>query len=271
MPDYNMGLKETWVVLLVIASIIALIGVSGLLRVYNELSLTKRIAFAALAIFVAPAIVSLCFFPLIYCSFNLISQPLLSASFWKAELATGVFAIRVSSYLITYQFLRSLARLAGQKLELLKTRQKRGLNYDDSANFTIDRRPEEAGLWFGSDIAFAAVAQFLFYLSVIAALWLNAIDGAHSLALALASWALFFIIDDWVIISEYTDELQVPPIPTHLYKVIGFDIALILLVPVAMFSASVQLIFFILTFAMLFFATVFFMYTWRLRYVTTKP
>lgn len=169
-------------------------------------------------------------FPTIFGTFNLGYQDYLSPEFWRAEFANGVFAVRVSSYVLTFHFFIALKRYLRRKQVLNELRGARGLNRDQVATFNLDHRPNETALWRHGDLAFTAAFQFVFYLAVLAALWLCAIEGTHNLVISLASWCLFFIADDWAIISDYTDHFNSPAITKHAYRVLAFDFALLGLV-----------------------------------------
>jgi len=179
---------------------------------------------------VVPIVNALALFPAVYCTFNLAHHELLSTDFWRHELASGVFALRVSSYLLTFHFFAGLRRYVQRKHELTTQRVARGLTGAQATTFGIDLQPAESLMWKRGDLAGVATFQFGFYLSVLTALWLCAIQGVSVLTTSLASWCLFFIADDWVIIAQYTTRLNVPALLQHTIKILAFDIALLLLV-----------------------------------------
>lgn len=263
MNFYSQGVDQTLTTLIVVASILVAIGIAACFQSASQISRLKLWMLAGINISITPAAVALSLFPVVYSSINLGYQNVLSASFWKEELSTGVFAIRISSYLLTFHFLLAITRLIRHKRELAKVRSARGLDVDDVANYTIDRRPNETKLWLSGDLALIATFQFCFYLSAVTALWFCAIQGIHSLPTALASWCLFFIVDDWVVISDYTSQFDVPAISSHTMKVMGFNIALLVLIPIALFSTSEKLVALPLALVLLLSAFGVAMYTWR--------
>lgn len=194
--------------------------------------------FSFFGLVAASLAVTFALFPPVYCTLNLAEQPLLSIEFWKSELANGAFALRVSSYVLSFQFSKSLYRFITRKRELAKMRGQRNLKEHEIANFTVDLKPAEAKLWLSGDLALVSTAQFAFYLSTLAALWLCVIDGKPSIAVTAASWCLLFIADDWSIVSDYTNHYQTVGLKSHTYKVHAFNLALAVLTPVALFETS---------------------------------
>ncbi|WP_342130414.1 hypothetical protein [Hydrogenophaga sp. OTU3427] len=236
--SYTAGLDATWTVLAVMGSGLFIVGAARLVwsaRLIHRLSL-KTFSFFGLA--AATLAVTFAFFPLVYCTLNLAEQPFFSAAFWRSELATGAFALRISSYVLSFQVSRSIYRFITRKRELARIRTQRGLKEHEIANFTVNLKPAEAKLWLSGDLALVSSAQFAFYLSTLAALWLCVIDGKPSIAVAAASWCLLFISDDWSIVSDYTDHYQTVGLKSHMYKVHAFNLALAVLTPVALFATS---------------------------------
>ena len=115
-----------------------------------------------------------------------------------------------------------------------------------------------------------ASLQFAFYLSAVAALWLSAIDARHSLVTTLASWCVFFIADDWTIISDYTDHFQAPTISAHKYKIQFFNFALLLLVPMSLFGSEHVLIPIGLSMVLLLSAATLTILPWRSAHLVAK-
>lgn len=53
----------------------------------------------------------------------------------------------------------------------------------------------------------------------------------------IASWCIFYIVDDWSIISDYSDHYQMPAIRAHTYKIRFYNLALVVLIPIALLGA----------------------------------
>lgn len=236
--SYTAGLDATWAVLAAMGSGLF---VAGSVRLLWSAQLVDRLGIKTFSFFglvAASLAVAFAFFPLVYCTLNLAEQPVLSVEFWKTELANGAFALRISSYVLSFQLTRSLYRFITRKRELARMRGQRNLKGHEIANFTVDLKPHEAKLWLSGDLALVSTAQFAFYLSTLAALWLCVIDGKHSIAVTAASWCLLFIADDWSIISDYTNHYQTVGLKSHTYKIHAFNLALTVLTPAALFATS---------------------------------
>lgn len=270
MPTYAAGLHPALATVAAIALALAVFGIAVAYRAASELSRLKVLALTIVSVFVAPTLAALSMFPMIFGTFNLGYQEYLSPEFWRSEFANGVFAVRVSSYVLTFHFFVALTRYLKRKQVLNDIRGARGLNRDQVATFSMDRRPNESALWRHGDLAFAAAFQFIFYLAVLAALWLCAIEGSHSLVISVASWCLFFIADDWVIISDYTDHFNASAIPKHTYRVLAFDFALLGLVSFALI-AHIHIPLRALLVGILIFALIgICMFTWRANHADPK-
>lgn len=264
---YSTGLEPTWDVLKLVALALFIIGIIGCIPVAGQLSRLKLLLLAAVALLLAPLALALSFFPAVYSTVNLLHQDILSVSFWKQELSNGVFALRVSSYVLTFHSVLAIVRLLKRKRRLGKLRASRGLKEDEVANFTVDRRPDETRMWVHADIATISSMQFLFYLSCLGSLWYCTINANHSLVVSISSWALFFIIDDWVIIADYSDHYCEPALTPHTLKILAFDVILVTLVPLSALLTSIDIVTVGLTLTMIVAGAGIGMYTWRARHL----
>jgi hypothetical protein len=270
MPTYSAGLDRTWSVLVLIALFVALGGLVGVFKSGSLLHRLKLKTFTLFGLLIVPVIVSLSLFPLVYSTSNLLTQEIATTTFWKHELSTGVFALRVSSYILSFQLVRSIFRFVKRKREIARVRSRRGLAAEQIANFTVDLKPEEAKLWLRGDLALVASLQFAFYLSAVAALWLSAIDARHSLVTTLASWCIFFIADDWTIVSDYTDHFRVPAMTAHKYKIQLFNVTLLVLVPVSLFGSEHVFIPIVLSMVLFLSAATLTLLPWRSAHLVAK-
>jgi hypothetical protein len=236
--SYTTGLEATWMVLAVVGSGLFIVGTARLVWSAKLIDRLGIKSFSFFGLVTASLTVAFAFFPLVYCTLNLTVQPVLTEAFWKSELASGTFALRISSYVLSFQFFRSLYRFIKVKRKLARIRGQRNLEKHEIANFTVDLKPAEARLWLSGDLSLVSTAQFAFYLSTLAALWLCVIDGKPSIAVTAASWCLLFIADDWSIISDYTNYYQKLGLKSHTYKIHAFNLALIVLTPAALFPTS---------------------------------
>lgn len=182
------------------------------------------------SILIFPLIYLFALFPAIYSTCNLIGQELFSSEFWKYEFANGMFAVRVATYLLTIHFVISIYRYHKSRLILFTARLNRGVTPYRAMRYGMEMHPDEFPLWAESDLDYTSALQFAFYLGCVQVLWLVAIQNLHSLVTSITSWCLFFIIDDWVIIADYTSALKRSPLTKHYIKILAFNFALALLI-----------------------------------------
>lgn len=104
----------------------------------------------------APAVVTLTLFPLIYSIMSVPLQQIFELSFWQREFSNGALALRVTSLLLTYQLAQSIVRFVQRRRELIAAREARGLSNDDVADFTTSVTTEERRLWRLNDLMLLA-------------------------------------------------------------------------------------------------------------------
>lgn len=76
------------------------------------------------------------------------------------------------------------------------------------------------------------IGQLGFYVIIIAALWLFALDEYYTITVGILSWAVLFIQDDWVVMSAYARLLKGRVIRSQKRKIYLFNfLLLVLLVP----------------------------------------
>lgn len=117
------------------------------------------------------------------------------------ELQNGILSLRVASWLISTKALFAILRYTG------------------CGSFINDDLSSNAEIY--NHMLFT---QYGIYIYSITALWYVTLhDMVNSVTISL-SWALFFIADDWVIISGYLESFKGKILPAHLYRLTGFNI-----------------------------------------------
>lgn len=266
MPSYTDGLDRAILILCWIGAVFMLIGLNSIYRAMKMYERPRLLLITLISLVIAPVAVLFSMFPFVYSTANLVAQDVFNASFWRAEIASGILALRVTTYILTFQLLKWFSQFAIRRSQLVRARRTRGLNHDDVADFTANNTREDARLWQRSDLSSLNVSQFAFYLVVVTALWICAINEINSLSATLASWAIFFIVDDAVVIAEYSDTFHVTPLMSHMAKVLCFDLLLLIFVPAALHSSSIGALSSILTLAMIFCVVAVAGFAWRLKH-----
>lgn len=150
--------------------------------------------------FILATVYVLTFILLVYPIVNVLSQLNIAFSidFIKSELANGTLPLRVSSFIIGYRFVTSATK-----------------------PFTQRKIPFRQYLY--------KPCQYAFYTFPLFLLWLATIIGESSLGTILLSWTIVFILDDWIIIDDYTDKFKSSPLASHIDRIIGFNFIIFIL------------------------------------------
>jgi len=152
---------------------------------YIEIIIILYVLFTLLLVFIL----------LVYPTVNYLTQYKIAFN-WKfieTEIRNGIFALRISSFLLAYKLLQVL-------IETGKNR------------------------YTNRDLMAYRIVQYGFYTFPLAVLWIFAATGMQSLSIILLNWAVFIIIDDWSIIEDYSRKINIPPIKAHLIRVVLLDI-----------------------------------------------
>ena len=114
MTNYTLGheLAMNIIVVLIVLLLILSIGVVKL--GVEKKGILKGSLVGFFVFIIIPICAYLVFFPVIFSSINLLNQDVLNVSFWKEEISTGVFAIRIASLVLTIKFIVTLIALVKQ-------------------------------------------------------------------------------------------------------------------------------------------------------------
>jgi len=240
MPTYGHELDLTWIVLLIIA---ATYGYFGWRRVSYGVGLLKltrpnSAAAARMNLLHDTAAVTFASFPAVYSTLNLLNQELTSTNFWRAEISSGLLALRISSYLLLYHFIRITVRYRMLARELINVRLARGVPTEALFAYERGLEPHERELFVVRNVAWCASHQFVFYLSTVAALWLCTIEYRQSLVTLVANWCLFFIVDDWVVMTDYAIHFRASVLKSHSVRIGVFNLLLLVLIPASLVGTT---------------------------------
>jgi len=147
---------------------------------------------------------------LIYPFIGLVKQyHLIDLDLIRHEITTGILPLRLSSLAIGSGFVLALLKGIFIVLRTLLTRDKT----EDFKGFYTLLGP----------------VQYFFYAIPIILLWVFTLNSHQSQAIALLSWAIAFIIDDWAIINSYTSKYGVRPLRLHVIRLVSFNIGITIL------------------------------------------
>lgn len=197
---------------------------------------------AILLLFIYSLGVSISSFLVIYPLYNLILQSFWDLDFYQKQISLGTLALRITSLLLGFNFLKSLYIFITSKLK--KTQDKLVADYADLQNIEPLINLEA--------INFILLTQNLIYGAIILLLWIFIFLSKSLFELRIVSWGLFFIIDDWAIISDNLIALKGRILKWHRLRILFFNGLLSTLIISACFRQLNNLLFSIIITAILF-------------------
>jgi hypothetical protein len=216
--------------------------------------------------------------------------PTLIPAFIERELSNGVFALRITSLFICYRSLAYIAQLiwvyALHYHDSVEDKRRRRFFDRASTEYPeLDRAlsQEESGNVRDEDQDLINLSQWGLYAMVLTDLWALRIlplppeesilvppfwfQVEVSLLVALLGWALFFVFDDWAIITQYARSLKGRIFPGHARRIDFFNAVLIGPLLILIFQQ------FSFAFAIISFAVIVIFGFWRygFKWVTRQP
>lgn len=180
-------------------------------------SLTPAASIFTIPVFILLFLVYLALdFAIIYFSFGFLHHEFTNISFWRLELENGVLALRLAALMM---FLES-----AYKINILS----RIDDWGDSRGITWKSSWSTLGEKIGIRLI-PDIIQMFFYMLVIYILAISIMSGVQGLLVIISSWTLFFIVDDWRIISSYKNIKKICPIKSHRIRILLFNAFLFIL------------------------------------------
>lgn len=164
--------------------------------------------------------VSIAFFLIIYPFINLILQKFLTLNFYTREVSQGTLGLRITSILLGFNFLKSSYNFWADTL---------AQNHEDLTAEYVDLQNINPFMT-DTEINFIILSQNLIYGAVTLLLWIFIFLSKSSkslLELRVVIWGLFFIIDDWSIISDNLIALKGRVLKWHRLRIIFFNALLV--------------------------------------------
>lgn len=189
--------------------------------------------------------VSISSFLVIYPLLNLILQKFWSLELYRNEISQGTLALRITSLLLGFNFLKSLYNFWEDILRNNQNNQKKPM-----INFL--GLQEISSVMDEDDINVVLVSQNLIYGAVTLLLWIFIFLSKSFLELRVVTWGLFFIVDDWAIISENLVALKGRVLKSHKLRIVFFNALLSIFIISACFRELNNLLFSIFISVMLF-------------------
>jgi hypothetical protein len=158
----------------------------------------------------------------LYPLFNIIFQWKVYSSIetFQSEISNGVIGMRVSSLILSWKIFQRAVKELSTAIEhesVLKPK----FEYVEFKKLNTNVEPYK--------INTIDYFQFGFYLQILIALWVFVINEKTSIEIQILSWGLFFIIDDWNIISSYLHQLKGRILFFQQIKVWSFNLLLAIL------------------------------------------
>jgi hypothetical protein len=197
--------------------------------------------FFCLAITAGVAVSALIFlFPIV----NFLLQPWWSTEFYSHEISNGALGLRVTSVLLarkafmslmtetplSYQsFINGFSKQKANKTSWLSNKFLNPQFLAKKNHVDLSGTCELKPVKNSSTITTIQAFQNVFYVCILFSLWFFLITNTSSIWSRSASWLLFFIADDWAIISDYYSILKGRIFKPHLTRLLVTNIALYLL------------------------------------------
>ena len=178
----------------------------------NTLSLSFRIRTIILVSLVSIGMF-ISSFLIIYPILNILLQNFQSIAFYKHDISQGTLGLRITSIILSLSFLKSFYNLTNNKF--LENHRDLTVEYSDLQELTS---------FFNDDkINFIILFQNLFYGTITLVLWVFILLSKSFLELQVIIWGLFFIVDDWAIISDNLIALKGRLLKWHKFRIIFFN------------------------------------------------
>ena len=125
------------------------------------------------------------------------------------ELNNGLFGLRITSVIIGYNMIFSY-------FSFLKDDVKLKYEFPEVENW--DEVLDHKNIFLEQSI------QYTLYSITLTFLWVCTILHIESIFITMMRWAVFFISDDWLIISHFSLILKGRKLKCHIYRIMGFNI-----------------------------------------------
>ncbi len=217
--NYILGVK-TSIEISIVIGIIAFISYSGFSIIGNKETNMFRIIIYLLISLITSFGFTACIFLFIYNILNILLQDFLNIEFYNLSFQKGTLMLRISSLLLAFNCLKSLILTLSDGEQLRKTREK--LTEKDSPIDSINITLSNLG------ISKILVTQNIIYIINIFLLWIFILYNENLfyslIQFKIAIWALFFITDDWIIISDNILALKGAILKKHKIRIWVFNI-----------------------------------------------
>lgn len=263
--DYTIGLEAALQFALIPSLLLVVLILLGIIKYRNEIPALKLVVLAILGCIISPPVITICIVPIIYVPLNFFEQAIFSLEFYRQEISTGVVSLRIVTLLLGYNAIANFLGLIRSNKVLSKHRRKKGLNIDDSHNSIINVSKKDKELWRQFDSSMIIFSQFLYYLVCIFYLWLFIYKDVSNINTTFAHWCLFFICDDWVIISDYMLKSKSSMLGKHFIRIVIFNVLLFSSIVIVAGTYLNWIITAVIFLKLGFLLTIFHMYQWRLR------
>lgn len=181
-------------------------------------------------------------FLFIYPLYNLILQNIFNLEIYKKEISQGTLGLRIASVILGFNCLKIIYISSEEKMQ--KNQDKLVSDYPDLQTI----KPLMDNISINATI----LTQKLIYVTIVLLLWVFIFKSKSLLELQVVSWGLFFIIDDWEIISDNLIALKGRILKWHRLRIVSFNIFLSILIISACFRQLDNLLFSIIITVILF-------------------
>ncbi len=167
----------------------------------------------------------LCFsigtFLVLYVTFNFFQQPFTNIDFYKAEIRSDILILRGTTVFICLKSIFSLIDLGLSEKKMYGKVNWKWWNYlfrpQSSGYEEIDNLRGTS--MRSEDITFILMSQYAFYSLIMLTMWFFIFAVGPIIELKISFLILFFVADDWVIISDYIGILKGRILNSHRLRI----------------------------------------------------
>lgn len=180
------------------------------------------------------------FYSVINISLNIVEADTAIRELLLVEIKNGVIAIRLTSITLGISFVSLVFKLAKNTPFPNENKKEEYLDYKESRKFLVNCTPKMNSYEFN----FLGVTQKAFYLFILSVLWLFTIKNFKSDYSFLLSYALFYIVDDWLIVFRHSIILKGHIVKWHNIRIWLMNFLIVVLGVLSFGNHYVQMFFF---------------------------
>lgn len=225
MANYDLGLTASLYVGGFVAFLLTVLLMISIRQGWRDTGVRYILAILLGLVLVVPAFITTAFlatYVVANTTMNLLNAGTGDAiwSLIGAELQSGVLPLRIATLLVAFYMTLEILDLFR---EAAPPEQINALFRPKFRSRSLTSLPPVIGV---ARMEYITFSRFAYYLGAILLLWILIHLGVAGGVAALIMWALFFIVDDWIVVAEYFRASGGRIMPSHAYRILLFDVVI---------------------------------------------